>query len=193
MTISVHRAGARTSTPWLNGLGTTSEITKDTSHGDYAWRVSLAAIARDSTFSTFAGMQRIITVFGGSGVRLRTGEQGSRELHAFDVHRFDGAVETRCELRADPVRALNLIYRAERITARIQWPVLTRSRPFLSDAAIILVYNIGPAVLINVAKNPEIELGDNDLLQINNAAGSTELVLHGTTKGRWAIIELWET
>ncbi len=193
MTISVHRAGARTSTQWLNGLGTTSEITKDTSDGDYAWRISLAAIARDSTFSTFAGMQRIITVFGGSGVRLRTGEQGSRELRAFDVHRFDGAVETRCELRADPVRALNLIYRAERITARIQWPVLARCHVLRSDATTVLAYNSGPAVGVHVAQNPEIELRDNDLLQINNAAGSTELVLHGTTKGRCAIIELWET
>ncbi len=192
LTISHHRAVARASTPWLNGLGTTAEIATDTSHGDYTWRISVADIASDSTFSTFSGRQRIITVLRG-GVRLRTEAQGSHELHAFEAHRFDGAVQTRCELLAGPVRALNLIYRPERITARIQWPVLDRSRVVRSDATTILAYNSGPAVRLQVAQNPEIQLGDNDLLQINNAARSTELVLHGTAKGRCAIIELWET
>ncbi len=192
LTIQDHRAVARRSTPWLNGLGTTAEIATDTSDGEYAWRISLAAIARDSTFSTFAGRQRIITFLSGA-VRLSTEGRGSRELHAYDAHRFDGAVQTRCELLAGPVRALNLIYRPERISARIQWPVPARSHVIRSAATTILAYNSGPAVSIDVAQNPEIQLGENDLLQINNAAGSTGLVLHGTAEGRCAIIELFET
>ncbi len=192
LTISEHRAVARSSKPWRNGLGTTAEIATDSSEGDYAWRISLAAISRDSTFSTFAGMQRIITVLGPGGVRLSTEGRGSRELQVFEAHPFDGAAQTRCELLSGPVRALNLIYRPARITARIQWPVLTRSHMVRSDATTILAFNSGPAVRIVPAQNPAIELGDDDLLQVHNRAGSTELVLHGSAKGRCAIIELWQ-
>lgn len=62
-------------TPWKNGGGTTSEIVCQPAGANmdsFDWRVSIAHIASDGPFSPFPGVDRVITLLDGAGVRLHT-------------------------------------------------------------------------------------------------------------------------
>jgi hypothetical protein len=62
-------------TPWKNGGGRTREIVcRPTGSGmdRFDWRVSIAQISADGSFSTFLGVDRIIVLLHGAGVRLRS-------------------------------------------------------------------------------------------------------------------------
>jgi environmental stress-induced protein Ves len=63
--------------PWKNGGGITREIAcLPTGSGmqDFHWRMSIAEIAASGPFSAFAGVDRIITLLEGEGVRLHTAD-----------------------------------------------------------------------------------------------------------------------
>lgn len=71
--------------PWKNGGGVTREIVCQPPGADmsgFDWRVSIAHIASDGPFSVFAGVDRVITLLEGAGVRLQSTDG------AFD-HRLD--------------------------------------------------------------------------------------------------------
>lgn len=59
-------------TPWKNGRGVTREIAVATgvSEGPPSWRVSMATISEQATFSTFPGLDRSLAVVDGAGIEL---------------------------------------------------------------------------------------------------------------------------
>lgn len=60
-------------TAWKNGGGSTTELWCEPSGAgldNFHWRVSVACIASDGPFSLFPGVDRIITLLQGGGVRL---------------------------------------------------------------------------------------------------------------------------
>ena len=63
--------------PWKNGGGVTREIARLDSDGAMVWRLSIADVAVEGPFSKFAGMQRILTVIEGAGMRLERGDAGA--------------------------------------------------------------------------------------------------------------------
>ncbi|WP_019939379.1 HutD family protein [Bordetella sp. FB-8] len=63
--------------PWKNGGGVTREIAcwpPGAGMDDFQWRLSIAAIAASGPFSAFAGVDRIITLLDGPGVRLASSD-----------------------------------------------------------------------------------------------------------------------
>lgn len=95
--------------PWRNGGGRTRELLADAPA--WRWRISLADIDTDGSFSAFAGVQRWFAVVAGSGVELRFAD-GARTLHRGDAPlAFDGAAAPGCRLLAGPTRDLNLMLR----------------------------------------------------------------------------------
>lgn len=61
-------------TPWRNGGGETREIISyPPGSPDFDWRISIATIAADSEFSSFPGIDRIITLLSGDVVLYRHG------------------------------------------------------------------------------------------------------------------------
>lgn len=65
--------------PWKNGGGLTCEIVSQPPGADLAgfgWRVSIAQIACSGPFSSFPGVDRIITLLEGEGVRLISPQGG---------------------------------------------------------------------------------------------------------------------
>ena len=87
--------------PWKNGGGTTQEIAcwpVGAGLADFGWRVSIAPIAAAGPFSVFEGVDRIIMLLDGEGVRLRS-RDGAID-HRLDVpHRpfaFAGEAEIDC-------------------------------------------------------------------------------------------------
>ncbi len=63
--------------PWKNGGGVTREIVCQppaAGMNDFDWRVSIAHIASDGPFSSFPGVDRIITLLSGGGVQLKSSD-----------------------------------------------------------------------------------------------------------------------
>jgi environmental stress-induced protein Ves len=83
----IHRFDRSTlaATPWKNGGGVTREIVCQppaAGMDSFDWRVSIAHIESNGPFSAFAGVDRVITLLEGAGVRLHSSDG------AFD-HRLD--------------------------------------------------------------------------------------------------------
>jgi hypothetical protein len=60
-------------TPWKNGGGLTREIVRiplESRMDDFRWRVSIAELSADGSFSTFEGVDRVIMLLSGAGVHL---------------------------------------------------------------------------------------------------------------------------
>jgi uncharacterized protein len=64
--------------PWKNGGGSTTEIAiapQGATFEDFDWRISLATISQSGPFSTFAGIDRTLTLVSGPGVVLDVGNE----------------------------------------------------------------------------------------------------------------------
>ena len=64
---------ALAASPWKNGGGVTREIAcwpPGAGMDDFQWRLSIATIAASGPFSAFAGIDRLIALLDGPGVRL---------------------------------------------------------------------------------------------------------------------------
>src|SRR5262245_29949008 len=64
-----------TPTPWRNGGGLTREIVRmpaGSQMDDFSWRASIAEVSASGPFSAFEGVDRVIVLLSGAGVRLRS-------------------------------------------------------------------------------------------------------------------------
>jgi environmental stress-induced protein Ves len=112
---------------WRNGLGWTREIHACVREGAagagddaWGWRASIAEIERDAPFSRFDGVDRILVLVGGNGVRLRFDDGEVRELlppHA--AHRFAGERSLVGELVDGPTHDFNLMWRRDAFDAEL--------------------------------------------------------------------------
>ena len=97
--------------PWRNGGGMTRELLAAPAGDRWRVRVSVADIAADGPFSTFAGVQRWFAVLEGDGVALTM--DGTEQLRrAGDPPlQFSEAAAVTCRLLHGPSRDLNLMLR----------------------------------------------------------------------------------
>ncbi|MBX3453897.1 HutD family protein [Ferrovibrio sp.] len=104
--------------PWRNGLGVTWDIAsqpQDTADDAFHWRVSRAAIVRDSEFSVFAGYDRWITLIQGEGGALRFHDDGETVMlrRPFLPLHFDGGRLLDFKLAAGASTVINVMLRRD--------------------------------------------------------------------------------
>jgi environmental stress-induced protein Ves len=98
---------------------------------DFEWRVSIATIAADGPFSVFNGIDRVITLLEGAGMRLRA-EDGrfdqtlDKPLAPFA---FPGEAPVACTLLAGESQDFNVMTRREKLQAEVR--VLTAPEQIL--------------------------------------------------------------
>jgi uncharacterized protein len=100
--------------PWKNGCGTTREIAMTpagASLADFTWRVSVAEIERAGAFSVFPGIDRVIVLLSGAGVRLRGGSIDHRLACPLEPFAFAGETPLEATLLGQPSRDLNVMTR----------------------------------------------------------------------------------
>ena len=105
--------------PWKNGGGVTREIVKAEDSVGLIWRISLANVDVDGPFSTFDGLTRILTVISGVGIDLIS-PRGVIAAGWGDPVRFSGNLPIKGRLIQGPIRDLNLIFDATRVSANAQ-------------------------------------------------------------------------
>ncbi|WP_445529074.1 HutD/Ves family protein [Streptomyces cyslabdanicus] len=119
----VLRAHDRPATRWKNGGGLTREVAAAASGAgleDLVWRVSLADVARGGPFSSFADVDRIITVVDGAGMELTVDGVPHTVADCYQPFSFPGDAVTGCRLLSGPVVALNVMTRRARATAYVR-------------------------------------------------------------------------
>ncbi|MFD9467486.1 HutD family protein [Streptomyces sp. NPDC060027] len=107
-------AAGRTAVPWKNGGGVTREIVVRPEGADmsgFAWRVSLADVGADGPFSSFTGVDRILTMVEGAGMDLTVGHDRRLVDTPYVPHRFPGDLPTGCRLLGGPVVNLNVMWK----------------------------------------------------------------------------------
>jgi environmental stress-induced protein Ves len=108
--------------PWKNGGGTTTELyVQPGADAAFLWRVSIADVAADGAFSTFAGYDRHIMAIEGSGMVLEGGPDGPISVNpTFVPRRFSGDWPITSHLISGPVRDFNLMARRDMIESNLE-------------------------------------------------------------------------
>ncbi|MBB5166446.1 HutD family protein [Mycobacterium sp. AZCC_0083] len=98
--------------PWANGGGVTRVIAKgqfDEGSTDYHWRLSVADVSASGAFSKLLGVDRVIILTDGPGLRL-TVDGREHTLGPFRPLPFAGEAVTECEV-IEPTRDFNVMTR----------------------------------------------------------------------------------
>lgn len=110
--------------PWKNGGGETIEIAIGPAGAgldDFDWRVSLARVERDGPFSTFPGIDRILSVVEGCGIDLVFGPEDQASLTLADEpYGFPGDAVVSGRLLDGPIIDLNVMSRRGRANATVE-------------------------------------------------------------------------
>lgn len=118
----VHRWDDLRATPWANGGGITREIAAsppEAALDSFDWRVSIADVDLAGPFSTFPGVDRVITLLEGPSMVLDL--HGERQVLAPQVpFAFAGEAAVHCTLPDGPTRDLNVMTRRGVARADVQ-------------------------------------------------------------------------
>lgn len=113
--------------PWKNGGGRTREIIRvpaDATLDTVDWRVSIAELSASGPFSTFASVDRIITLLDGAGIHMRSHDGVvDHRLHApLEPFAFRGECEIDATLLGGPSTDFNVMTR--RATTRAELSIV---------------------------------------------------------------------
>ena len=132
--------------PWKNGGGSTTELVahpSDASLDSFDWRISMATVASDGPFSSFANIDRTLAVIGGRGLVLNVGEGEPIIMAPGSVPaRFAGDVATSAKLISGPITDLNVMTRRGRFTHRLIQVKRTTSYDCTGGADVVLVLSL---------------------------------------------------
>jgi len=102
-------------TPWKNGGGSTTEIAiapQGATFADFDWRISLATISQSGPFSTFAGIDRTLTLVSGPGVVLDVGNERQVALSEREpTVAFPGEAQVTATVSSGPTTDFNVMTR----------------------------------------------------------------------------------
>ena len=110
-------------TPWKNGGGSTREVAcwpPGAGFDGFDWRVSIATIAASGPFSTFAGVDRVITLLDGDGVRLQGAGIDHRLAEPLAPFAFSGDAAIDCTLLGGASSDFNVMTRRGRLRAELR-------------------------------------------------------------------------
>jgi environmental stress-induced protein Ves len=165
---------------WKNGGGRTTEILSHPSGAaldEFAWRVSVADIAKDGPFSKFAGVDRTIVMIGGSGMRLEGSGHAALLATPFEPYAFSGDDAIDCTLVAGAVRDFNLMLRRGRASGDVV--VARDAGTSIAPARFRLSYAAAGAHECLYAGHPPIHVAaDHALLIETDASEALPLAIH---------------
>ena len=154
--------------PWRNGGGTTREVASVPAGAvDFDWRISIADVTAAGDFSSFPGVDRILTVIEGElMVVIVDGEEHAMEQYR--PFRFSGDSATSCALPVGDTRDLNVMTRRGAFKGFLSIVELSKKRahPVFDDQFALLLK--GNAVV--TAGGEEAKLGALDTVRGDDPA-----------------------
>jgi environmental stress-induced protein Ves len=112
-------------TPWKNGGGVTREVVRVPAASDletFTWRVSMAELSADGSFSSFPGIDRVIALLSGAGVHMRSrdGSVDHRLTTPFAPYAFSGDQPIDATLVVGASRDFNVMTRRSQVRADVR-------------------------------------------------------------------------
>ncbi len=106
-----------TATPWKNGGGVTRELAcfpAGATMSDFIWRISIADVSQSGPFSSFPGIDRVITLLDGDGMQLQFADNTRHALvDKLTPYSFRGEAQVDAHLIDSPSRDFNLMLRRD--------------------------------------------------------------------------------
>ena len=171
---------------WKNGGGITREIAaqpQGSTFESFLWRISMADVAADGRFSTFSGIDRVLTVIdGGTMILVDTAEEIRHAVRPFEPFQFSGETPMHARLPDGAIRDFNLMYR--RGLAQGHTDVRRSTQRLESNAASTILHCAGGSYRISTAAPSNTYLlhhGDTLVLSWPTPAGrhlDIEIVPH---------------
>ncbi|MBZ9847344.1 HutD family protein [Mesorhizobium sp. CA14] len=184
------RAADYRAMPWKNGGGTTTEITVSPDGAgldDFDWRISMARVETSGPFSSFAGIDRTLSVLEGEGIVLDVaGRPPVRLTTASAPLAFPGDIPTGAALIGGPITDLNVMTRRGRMAHEVErrsFSVEIRIAP-RADTTLVLAVGAGATLFTDDAPS----LGPLDTLILDR--DSPELRLQPTGQGLLFVVGL---
>jgi hypothetical protein len=157
-------ASARRPSPWKNGGGSTTEIAVSPEGAgleDFDWRVSMARVERDGPFSTFPGIDRVLTIVDGVLILEVEGAAPVTLDASWPPHAFAGDVPAFGRLAGGAVVDLNVMTRRDGFSARVRRAELRSPLAFLSNCGdYLLIMLEGAADVFGVDGPGHMSAGD---------------------------------
>jgi uncharacterized protein len=181
--------------PWKNGGGQTTQIAvhpAGAAAAEFDWRVSVADVATDGPFSHFPGVDRVLVLVSGAGMRL-AGDTLSAELRApFEPYLFSGDEALSCSLVAGPVRDFNLMLRRGRVRGHIE--VVRDMAGRIAPARWRICHTASGAVECLVPGHPPLSIGADDTVVFEEEGDATvgTLAINPLSAGAAALVAVIE-
>ncbi|MFM0322447.1 HutD/Ves family protein [Caballeronia glebae] len=181
------RADSLAPTPWKNGGGLTREIAAEpqgVSLDAFEWRLSLADVASDGAFSTFAGVDRVLVLLDGAGMRLTQAHGGVHVLDApLAIAHFAGETPIHATLIDGPTRDFNVMVRRDRARATVAAGRTSSSLAHEHD--LTFLFCAQGRIDIKLADDARHTLEAGDTLRVDRATPLNWVVRDG---GSWLLV-----
>lgn len=184
-------AAERVATAWKNGGGVTWQIASEPPGAGYAfdWRISLANVASNGPFSSFPGVDRILTVLEGA-MRLSVADRPPIVLDPTAApYSFPGDAACAAEL-IEPVVDLNLMVRRDAFRADVETVHLGEKTRLGLDGDTVIVFVATGQVEVIAGGDGIERLGPLDALRID-APLPSPLILRSDIAARIQVLRLW--
>lgn len=162
----VLRAGDYRSMPWKNGGGVTTEIIVSPAGAgldDFDWRISMARVESGGPFSSFANIDRTLSVLEGEGIELAIAGQNKVRLdRTTPPLPFPADAPTKADLIGGPILDLNVMSRRGRRSHTVRRVNLSTPLLLTSQADIVIVFD-GDGVVDVQAPDP-VRFGPHDAI-----------------------------
>lgn len=180
--------------PWKNKLGFTLQLACSHTHlDDFDWRLSIADVTQDGSFSRFPDKNRIISVLNGEGIILKNkNTQHDETLYLYDVFRFSGADEIYAELVDGPIRDFNLIYNSVRYQAELWVSTQPVFENTFSHRTLIFIFNPNQTPVTVMVNNQAFDLDHFQSLLIQEQRNA-QVKINATEQSKYYVITLRPT
>jgi|SRR5438445_5471840 len=176
--------------PWKNGGGTTTEVAVSPDGAgleDFDWRISMARVETSGPFSSFAGIDRTLSVLEGEGIVLDiAGLPPARLTAASSPLSFPGDMPTSATLIGGPITDLNVMTRRGRISHTVERLSLSSPTGIEPSDCTTIAMPVGGSV--KVFTDSVSSLGPLDALVLDR--NSPKLRLEPEGQGHLFVIRL---
>ena len=172
------------SVPWKNGGGRTREVASGAVRAllasaeiadGFDWRVSVADVDAEGSFSAFPGIDRVITLVEGEGMVL-TVDGTPHPVGPLTPFAFSGDALTDCRLKAGAVRNMNVMTRRSRATAEVRIITVAAAQEAEMACAAgetLLVMAVTEGIAVGGPEGRETALGRLDCVRYEGPATLT--------------------
>jgi environmental stress-induced protein Ves len=171
--MQVLRADTYRSMPWKNGGGLTTEIVVSPAGAgldDFDWRLSMAKVESGGPFSSFAGIDRTLSVLEGEGISLSIeGKAPAKLVRASPPLPFPADVSTDAELIDGPVVDLNVMSRRGRCGHSVERIELFGAMNIDPRARTVLLFSLQGGVEVHASAHFELRPRDTVILTAADA------------------------